>query len=124
MRCACSPCPGSVYLVCTLADFPGSGHCKVLEPMWGQLVGAVGAYTNILTVNCVKGKAENALCEAEDVIGFPTLTLYQCGHRNGTSYMGNRTFTAIRDFIHNEVRCVRSAGAVWQHAIRTCASAV
>ena len=77
---------------------PWCGHCKQLAPTWVQLAEseskATGA-THIAKVDCSEAKA---ICEKQEIKGFPTIKLFKDG-AIFKDYKGSRTLTSFQQFI-------------------------
>ncbi|KAM5540632.1 hypothetical protein V8D89_005663 [Ganoderma adspersum] len=74
---------------------PWCGHCKKLAPTWRQLAGQMQHKLNVAEVDC---QAHVALCQAQGVMGYPTLHYYG-GKGTKTAYTGGRKLEQLLAFV-------------------------
>src|ERR1700675_1695869 len=74
------------------------GYCKRLAPTWTQLAKHMQRRLNIAEVNCDENRA---LCQSQDVRGYPTLRYYSGGVK--TQYTGAREFDQLKAFAEKAV---------------------
>jgi len=78
---------------------PWCGHCKALAPVWADLATEFEAErsVNVVRVDC---DAEGTLCDAFNIQGYPTLSLFHNGALVA-AYNGDRTVEALSNFVRD-----------------------
>jgi thioredoxin domain-containing protein 5 len=69
------------------------GHCRKLAPSWTQLAKRMQHKLAIAEVNC---EDHGAVCQSQDVKGYPMLFLYANGEK--VEYTGGRTLDKLEAF--------------------------
>ena len=73
---------------------PWCGHCRALKPKWEKLDDRLKGIARVGSVDCTK---ENALCDAFDVKGYPTL-IYIKKNREMFIHGGKRSYEELIQF--------------------------
>ena len=80
---------------------PWCGHCKRLAPTWEELAEKLNKDVNekvtIAKVDCTEAKA---LCNAQEVTGYPTLKFFKIASEE---FMGQRDITSLMKFINKKL---------------------
>ncbi|BFZ11289.1 hypothetical protein BsWGS_14328 [Bradybaena similaris] len=83
---------------------PWCGHCKNLAPTWDELAKIYSKTESspvvIAKVDCT---VHTALCADHDIVGFPTLKLFEVGGQNHKRYSGKRDLDSLKAFIQEQV---------------------
>ena len=79
---------------------PWCGHCKSMKPDYDRLSDEYRTSENVLIadVNCGD---EDALCEANDVRGYPTIKYYLNGQED--AYEGGRSYDDLKQFVQDKL---------------------
>lgn len=72
---------------------PWCGHCKKLAPIWKQLARHMQNHVQIAQVNC---DDESALCQSNNIKGYPTLVYFSNGAHS--EYNGGRKLDQLKAF--------------------------
>ncbi|CAG5133306.1 unnamed protein product [Candidula unifasciata] len=87
---------------------PWCGHCKNLAPTWDELAKMYnkveGSPVIIAKVDCT---VHTGLCADHDIVGFPTLKLFEVGGQSHKRYAGKRDLDSLKAFIQDHVHGVR-----------------
>ena len=87
---------------------PWCGHCKNLAPKWEEL-GAEFASDDNVVIAKIDATANDT---PQKIEGFPTLIFYPAGHKaQPITYSGDRTPTAMADFVRQKRRSGIAAAA-------------
>nr|XP_012150041.1 PREDICTED: dnaJ homolog subfamily C member 10-like isoform X1 [Megachile rotundata]XP_012150042.1 PREDICTED: dnaJ homolog subfamily C member 10-like isoform X1 [Megachile rotundata] len=79
---------------------PMCSHCHRLAPVWRKLAKEFDGVVRIGAVNC---EDEWQLCHQIPIQSYPTLMYYPKYSKDGERYRGEKTYTAITDFILNNL---------------------
>jgi len=78
---------------------PWCGHCKALKPTWENLADKAKDMAVIAKVDC-DNKANQPICSAEGIEGFPTLKSFPTGDSSSSEvYDGDREIAALLHFV-------------------------
>jgi len=77
---------------------PWCGHCKRLAPTWDELAEVVGSNWNVAKVDCT---VHSAVCNAQEIRGYPTLKLFRNGGE-GVKYAGAREIPAFIKWVEEQ----------------------
>ena len=75
---------------------PMCSHCHTLAPVWRKIAEEFDGVVRIGAVNC---EDEWQLCHQIRIQSYPTLMYYPKYSKNGVRYSGEKTYTAIMNFI-------------------------
>lgn len=75
-----------------------------MKPAWDKLASQFGYTYGIYDVDCT---AEQALCQANGVRGYPTVKYFVGGDPEGKKYPGSRDFDALVEFVKNNFKEAR-----------------
>ncbi|XP_053986574.1 dnaJ homolog subfamily C member 10-like isoform X1 [Hylaeus volcanicus] len=75
---------------------PMCSHCHKLAPAWKRIAEELDGAVRVGVVNC---EDEWQLCRQIGIRSYPTLMHYPKNSKDGVQYNGERTYTAIMDFI-------------------------
>ncbi|XP_076166338.1 dnaJ homolog subfamily C member 10-like isoform X2 [Ptiloglossa arizonensis] len=79
---------------------PMCGHCHRLAPIWKKIAEELDGAVRIAVVNC---EDEWQLCRQIGIRSYPTLLHYPKNSKGGVQYNGEKTYTAIMNFILNKL---------------------
>lgn len=82
---------------------PWCHHCKVITPTWDKLAERAGDEFHVAELDCTKNEA---VCDAENVTGYPTLYLYIEGTTGPIEYLGPRTVDYMVNFVRDNANTV------------------
>ncbi|CAL1537590.1 unnamed protein product [Lymnaea stagnalis] len=84
---------------------PWCGHCKNLAPTWDELAkiynNAEESPVVIAKVDCT---VHTGLCADHDVVGFPTLKLFEANGETHKRYSGKRDLESLKAFIQEQIQ--------------------
>ncbi|KAH9488252.1 Thioredoxin domain-containing protein 5 [Bulinus truncatus] len=83
---------------------PWCGHCKNLSPTWDELAKiynkAEDSPVVIAKVDCT---IHTSLCADHEVVGFPTLKLFETGGEEHKRYTGKRDLESLKAYVQEQV---------------------
>ncbi|KAK6960449.1 EF-hand calcium-binding domain-containing protein 14 [Biomphalaria glabrata] len=83
---------------------PWCGHCKNLSPTWDELAKVYNqAEDSPLFIGKVDCTVHTALCADHEVVGFPTLKLFEAGGKAHKRYSGKRDLSSLKAFVQEQV---------------------
>ncbi|XP_059152695.1 thioredoxin domain-containing protein 5-like [Physella acuta] len=84
---------------------PWCGHCKNLAPTWDELAKIYNSADDspiiIAKVDCT---VHTGLCADHEVVGFPTLKLFEIGGGSYKRYSGKRDLESLKNFIQEKIQ--------------------
>eukprot|EP00475_Leptophrys_vorax_P045138 TRINITY_DN9288_c0_g4_i1.p1 TRINITY_DN9288_c0_g4~~TRINITY_DN9288_c0_g4_i1.p1 ORF type:complete len:166 (-),score=6.95 TRINITY_DN9288_c0_g4_i1:241-738(-) len=82
---------------------PWCGHCKRLAPSWEELAGSAPREVVVAHVDCTEHKA---LCEDQEIRGYPTLKVFVNG-KYREQYQGARDLPSLKSFVEDVAEDVK-----------------
>ena len=82
---------------------PWCHHCKVMTPTWDKLAEQTGGEFHVAEVDCTKNAA---VCDAENVTGYPTLLLFIEGTTGPIEYLGPREVDEMVNFVRGNANTI------------------
>lgn len=82
---------------------PNCGHCKAVAPTYEELATNFAKYSDKVTVAEVDCLANDAICGAAGVHGWPTIHFYKTGKTDYDEYDGDRSIENFSQFLSSRV---------------------
>ena len=79
-----------------------------MKPAWDQLGDEYAGSSSVVIGDADCTASGKALCDANDVRGYPTIKYFNAENPSGADYSGGRTFDALKSFVSEnlEVKCL------------------
>lgn len=83
---------------------PNCGHCKALAPTYEQVAAEFNTkYGDKVTIAEVDCTANDGICKAAGVNGFPTIHFYKSGKTDFDEYSGDRSLENFQQFLSSRI---------------------
>ncbi|XP_035828844.1 thioredoxin domain-containing protein 5 homolog [Aplysia californica] len=84
---------------------PWCGHCKNLAPTWDQLANVYNKKaTSPVVIAKVDCTVQTGLCADHEIVGFPTLKLFEAGGESHKRYTGKRDLESLKAFVQDNLQ--------------------
>ena len=79
-----------------------------MKPAWDQLGDEYAGSSSVIIGDADCTASGKALCDANDVRGYPTIKYFNAENPSGADYSGGRSFDALKSFVSEnlEVKCL------------------